>query len=179
MSDFFMGQVMMTGFGYAPRNFAQCNGALLSISQNSALFTLLGVTYGGDGVTTFALPDLRGRTPAGGGFNSVDPAWQPPSYAWGQIGGVETVSLTGDQNGPHTHGMTATTAVGTSAFLDGQQVLAQASGSGQLYGAPQALIPLSANPTSVAGNGSPHDNMQPYQVINFNIALYGIYPSRG
>jgi len=177
MSNFYMGQIMMTGFGYAQRNFALCNGASLSVSQNQALFSLLGTTYGGDGIQTFALPDLRGRTPAGG-FNSVDGAWQPSPYPWGAIGGVETVSLTGDQNGPHTHGLTATTDVAVSPYVDGAQVFAQASGTGQLYGAAQALIPLSANPTSVAGSGAPHPNMQPYQVINFNIALSGIYPSR-
>ena len=177
MSTVFLGQIMMTGFNYAQRGFARCDGAILSIAQNNALYALLGVTYGGDGVTTFKLPDLRGRTPVGG-FPSQNPSWQPAPYGMGQVGGVETVSLRADQNGPHTHAMMATTAEGVSPYLDGAQTLAQASAPGMLYGQPQNLIPLAGNPTSIAGGGQPHDNMQPFQVIIFNIALQGVFPSR-
>lgn len=178
MSDYFMGQIMMTGFPFAPRGFGQCNGALLPMAQYSALYSLLGIVYGGDGRTTFALPDLRGRTPIGGGFNSVDAAWQPPSTPLGAIGGVETVSLMPDQNGPHTHGFTATQEEATSAYLDGNQLLAQATAGATIYGAPTNLVPLGGGPSSSAGVGAPHANMQPFSVINFNIALTGYYPSR-
>ena len=177
MAEYFMGQVMMTGFGYAQKNFAACNGGLLNVSQNAALYSLLGITFGGNGTQTFGLPDLRSRTPVGG-FVSQDGSWQPTPYVWGQIGGVESVSLTGNQNGPHTHGMSATTDPGVSAILDGPQLFATNSGTGMLYGTAQPFIPLGGGPTSMAGSGAPHDNMQPYEAINFNIALVGIYPSR-
>jgi microcystin-dependent protein len=178
MSDYFMGQIMMTGFPFAPRSFAQCNGALLAISQNSALYSLLGTVYGGDGRTTFGLPDLRGRTPIGGGFSSADASWQPPTAPLGAIGGVETVALTPDQNGPHTHGFTATQEEAISGYLEGNQTLAQATNGATIYGAPTNLVPLSGGPSSIAGAGAPHANMQPFSVINFNIALSGYYPSR-
>lgn len=177
MSDFFLGQIMMTGFGYAPNQFAQSDGSLLLISQNSALYALLGNSYGGDGVRTFALPDLRGRTPAGA-FASADPAWQPSPYPLGTIAGVQQVALTPDQNPPHTHLVTATSDPGTSGYLEGAQVLAQTSGDATLYGSAQTLVPLAGAPSGMAGLGSAHDNMQPFQVINFNIATSGIFPSR-
>lgn len=172
-----MGQVMMTGFPYAQKNFAQCNGAILSVSQNSALFSLLGIAYGGDGQVTFALPDLRGRTPIGGGFPSLDGGWQPPTTPLGAIGGVETVTLMPDQNGPHSHGLAATQDPATASFLEGDAVLAQTTNGATLYGMPTNLVPLGGGPSTMAGSGAPHSNMQPYAVINFNIALSGIYPS--
>lgn len=178
MAEFYMGQVMMTGFGYAPKYFAQCNGSMLTVAQNQALFSLLGTYYGGDGKTTFGLPDLRGCTPAGGGFGSVDPSWQPFPYPLGAIGGTQTVSLTPNQNGPHTHLVSATTAAGTESYVSGAQLLAQTAAPASIYGAAQALTPLGGGPTSAVGGGQPHDNMQPYQAINFNIAMVGIYPSR-
>lgn len=177
MAEFYMGQVMMTGFGFAPKYFAQCSGAILPVSQNQALFSLLGTIYGGDGRVVFILPDLRGRTPAGG-FLSNDPDWQPAPYAMGLIAGVETVGLNGDENPQHTHVMAASSSNGTSGALDGNQLLA-ATSPGTLYGAAAALVPQTSGPTSGAGAGQPHENMQPFQVINFNIALTGIYPSRG
>ncbi|MEG3163324.1 tail fiber protein [Sphingomonas sp. PB2P19] len=177
MSDYFMGQVMMTGFPFAQKNFAGCNGALLPIQQNSALFSLLGTVYGGDGVRTFMLPDLRGRSPIGG-FSSYDPGWQPPTLPIGVVGGVETVALTPDQNGPHTHGFAATQEDGTSPYIEGNMLLAQATGGVTIYGAAANLIPLGGGGSSIAGASAPHANMQPYAVINFNIAMYGIYPSR-
>ena len=178
MADFFMGQIMMTGFGYAPKYFASCNGGLVGIAQNQALFSLLGITYGGDGIQTFGLPDLRGRSPAGA-VVSQNAGWQPTPYFWGQIGGVETVSLTGDQNGPPTHGMTATTEQAGNYYLKGSEVFAAVTSPGALYGNSQPFIPLGGGPTTIAGAGAPHDNVQPFQAINFNIAMTGTYPSRG
>lgn len=178
MAEYFMGQVMMAGFGFAQRGFAQCNGGSMSVSQNAALFTLLGISYGGDGVTTFRLPDLRGRTPVGGGFPSLDAGWPATPYPLGGIGGVESVSLTGDQNGAHMHAVTATSDSGTINAPDGSQIFAS-TGNATVYGPASALLPLAGGPTSTAGAGAPHENMQPFEVINFNIALTGIYPSRG
>lgn len=113
MSEYFLGQIMMVGFNYAPKNFAQCNGQLLPISRNQALFSLLGTQFGGNGTTHFALPDLRGRTPIGYA-NSVDPAWQPPGMSMGQIGGVENVALLQNNRPGHVHALNASTTPGDS-----------------------------------------------------------------
>ena len=179
MAEYFMGQIMMTGFGFAPKGFAQCSGGTLPISQNAALYSLLGITYGGDGTATFRLPDLRGRTPLGGGFPSQDARWQPPLTTLGSIGGTEQVTLTADQNAAHTHFVVATSDAGVGTRVDGPYVFAQTPSGQPLYGEPASLLPLSGGPSSTAGAGAPHDNMQPFQTINFNIALTGIYPSRG
>lgn len=178
MSDYFMGQIMMTGFPFAQRGFAQCNGTILAIRQNNALFSLLGITYGGDGQVTFALPDLRGRTPAGGGFSSADGNWQPPDMPLGAVGGSETVTLAPEQNPRHFHGFAATSDPATASFPGGEEVLAQTTNGATLYGWPANLVPLGGGPSSFAGSGAPHPNMQPYSVINFNIALFGVFPSR-
>lgn len=102
MSEFFIGQVMLTGFAFAPKYFAQCNGQLLPVNQNQALFSLLGPRFGGDGRTTFALPDLRGRTPIGYA-PSVDANWQPPVTPIGQAGGAEAVTLVPADLPAHSH----------------------------------------------------------------------------
>lgn len=136
MSDYFIGQIMMTGFNFPQTNFLQCNGQLMSISQNQALFALIGTYYGGDGVSNFALPDLRSRTPVGGGFNSVDPVWQPPAVPLGAQGGTETVTLTAEQLPVHTHQASATNAPGSDAANNGQLVFAQLGGGELLYGRP-------------------------------------------
>ena len=111
MSEFFIGQIMMAGFSFAPKYFGQCNGQLLPIAQNQALFSLLGTQYGGNGTTTFALPDLRSRTPIGYA-SSVDPGWQPPAVQIGQTGGVENVTLLQTNIPAHTHAMNASTSPG-------------------------------------------------------------------
>ncbi|QAU24852.1 phage tail protein [Dyella sp. M7H15-1] len=177
MSDYFLGQIMLTSFGFSPRGFAQCNGQLLPINQNTALFSLLGTQFGGDGRVNFALPDMRGRTPVGAG-PSADSAWQPTPYSVGQSLGVETVSLTTTNLPMHTHNVTNTAQNGVSR-----------NPTNSLYGsfANEALYASAAsglsalNPAQVqnAGSGLPHNNMQPNLTINFNIALNGIYPSRG
>ncbi|WP_380787838.1 phage tail protein [Sphingomonas sp. R86521] len=178
MSDFYMGQVMMTGFAFAQRGFAQCNGAIVAVSQNSALFSLLGTVYGGDGVVTFALPDLRGRTPIGGGFVSEGGDWQPPAAPLGVIGGTEAVTLMPPHNGAHTHGFAGTEAASGSTFLESNELLGQVTNGATLYGAPTHLVPLGGGPSTSAGNGAQHPNMQPFSVISFNIAMSGIYPTR-
>jgi microcystin-dependent protein len=159
---------MPVGFGFAPKGWALCDGQLLSIAQNQALFSLLGTWFGGDGIRTFGLPDLRGRTPVG---LSGDP---------GEMRGSETVTLTAEQLAAHSHAFEATTAAGPGgrpgpatgklfgASASTQTIYAQASN-------PVALAPVNISP---AGGGQPHANMQPYLTVNFIIALVGIYPSR-
>lgn len=175
MADFFLGQVMMTGFGWAPKGWAQCNGQLLPIAQNQALFSLLGVTFGGNGTVNFALPDLRSRTPAGG-VPSADAGWAPPQYVPGQIAGTEAVTLLQQQMPQHTHTVTATSAA--AAELIGDTTLTFAATSAPFYGPAATVTPLDGGPLTPAGGTQPHPNLQPYETINFNIALVGVYPSR-
>lgn len=175
MSEFFIGQVMMTGFSFAPRFFAQCNGQLLPINQNQALFSLLGTQYGGNGTTNFALPDLRSRTPVGYA-SSVDPSWQPPSVQIGQSAGVETVTLLASNLPSHQHQATASTQDGTTRNPNGNVF---ASTSVPIYGSSGgAQVPLSPATIAPSGGGQAHSNLQPYTTINFCIALSGIFPSR-
>lgn len=175
MSEFFIGQVMMTGFAFAPRFFAQCNGQLLPINQNQALFSLLGTQYGGNGTTNFALPDLRSRTPIGYA-SSVDPSWQPPSVQIGQSAGVENVTLLSTNLPGHAHSANATTANGTTRNPNNA---IYANTAVALHGpATGSQVPLNANTVIPAGGNQPHPNVQPYTVINFCIALSGIFPSR-
>ena len=175
MSDFFIGQIMMAGFNFAPRYWAQCNGQLLPINQNQALFSLLGTQYGGNGTTNFALPDLRSRTPIGYA-SSVDPSWQPPSVQIGQASGVENVTLLSTNLPPHAHQVNASTNNGTTrnpgnALYATTTVPIHGPSNG-------SLVPLNPETLSPSGGNQPHPNLQPYSVINFCIALSGIFPSR-
>jgi len=165
MTEVFLGQIMLAGFNFAPRSFAKCDGQLVPINQNQALFSLLGTQYGGNGTTTFSLPDLRGRIPRG--FSQAEPV--------GAASGLESVTLTAAQLPPHTHRF-AGTAVAANA-RSAQDGLFAAS-SVELYAPPGASVTLAANTVDSCGNGAPHDNMQPYSVLNFCIALGGIFPSR-
>ena len=180
MSEFFMGQIMMTGFNFAPKYWALCNGQLLPIQQNAALFSLLGTQYGGNGTTSFALPDLRSRTPVGSA-PSVDPSWRPPSVQIGQAAGVENVTLLATNVPSHTHAVNASTTAGdnrtpaTRVFATSTNTATPAN----LYGpSTGSLVPLNAQTVSPAGGDQPHPNLQPYSAINFCIALSGIFPSR-
>lgn len=170
MSEPFIGEIRMVGFNFAPRGWALCNGQLLSIAQNTALFSLLGTTYGGNGQTTFALPDLRGRVPLHFG---QAPGLSP--YQIGQAGGSETVTLLLPQIPAHNHGLLASNSEADNATPDGR-LLAQArevtytSGTANTQMNPQAIAPT--------GGSQPHPNLQPYLTINFVIAVQGIFPSR-
>jgi microcystin-dependent protein len=177
MTDVYVGQIMMAGFGFAQRYFAQCNGQVLPANQNAALFSLLGAQYGGDGRTTFALPDLRGRTPVGAG-TSQDPGWQPPAYPQGNAAGAEAVGLSIAQMPAHGHMVSATTAAGASRNPSAQ-IYGATTGQEALYAPPGAQVVLNSTCVSAAGNSESHPNMQPYLAINFVIALNGIYPTRG
>lgn len=177
MTEVFLGQIITVGFGFAPKGFAECNGQLLPIAQNQALFSLLGTMYGGNGTTTFALPNMQSRTPVGAG-PSVDGGWNPAPYQYGETGGVENVTLLTPQLPAHTHNLcgcnaTATSRAPTNNFY-GTTVAAT-----PIYaptGGPQ--VPLMQTTIGTVGSTSPHPNLQPYRVINFCIATSGVYPSR-
>jgi microcystin-dependent protein len=175
MSEPFVGEIRMTGFNFAPRGWALCNGQLLPIAQNQALFALLGTTYGGDGRVSFGLPDLRGRVPVHQGDG---PLTSP--YVMGQAGGTETVTLTTPQIPAHTHGLAGfngspTTNNPSGAFIATAQTPA---GDGVNSFAPSTNAALSPASISASGGNQPHSNIQPYLCVNFVIALTGIFPSR-
>ena len=180
MSEFFIGQIMMAGFNFAPKFWALANGQLLPINQNQALFSLLGTQYGGNGTTNFALPDLRSRTPIGYA-SSVDPSWQPPSVQIGQSSGVENVTLLSTHLPAHTHSMNASTTGGDNRIPTGRVFGTSTSTATapNLYAASNGpLVPQNPQTVAAVGGNQPHPNLQPYSVINFCIALSGIFPSR-
>jgi microcystin-dependent protein len=167
MSDAYIGQIMLASFGYAPKNWALCSGATLPINQNQALFSLLGTTYGGNGTTTFQLPDLRSRTPCGTG----------QTYGLGQSGGVESVILTGSQIPAHMH--TAGYSTNNGGGRNPTNTLYGNTGSNSIYAnASGPQVPLNQATLGATGQNQPHSNLQPYSVLNFCIALNGIFPSR-
>lgn len=173
MSEAYIGQVIAVGFSFAPVGWALCDGTLLPISQNTALYSLIGTTYGGDGMNNFALPDLRGRTVIGQG---QAPGLQ--SYVPGQVGGAEAVALTPQQFASHTHAMTG--AGSASAGSPGATVVFGTPASEvHVYGNSGGRTALSANTIGQAGGqGSPHENRQPFRAINYIIALEGAFPPR-
>jgi microcystin-dependent protein len=165
MSAPFIGELRMTGFNFAPKGWALCQGQLLPISQNQALFSILGTTYGGNGTTTFALPDLRGRVPAHRGT----------SFVLGQAGGLESVVLTTDQIPAHSHLMGSFNQA-TATAPAGNVFAGKPRRGMDVYAAPPANVAINSN--DIVGGSLPHDNMQPYLVVNFVIAVQGIFPSR-
>jgi microcystin-dependent protein len=180
MTQVYLGQIMMTGYNFAQKGSAMCNGQLLPISQNSALFSLLGTYYGGNGTSNFQLPNLQGRAPVGAG-TSVDPAWQPAPYVIGTVLGTENATVMASQMPAHSHAFNANTAAGTaSAPLNGifAQAAIQSGGTENIYVQGGNLVPLAPATVGMAGGNSPHQNMQPSLVINFNICTSGMYPSR-
>ncbi len=168
--DPYIGQMMWVPFNYAPTGWAQCNGQLLSIAQNTALFALLGTTYGGNGTTTFALPDMRGKIMVKDGQG---PGLSP--YQQGQSGGEASHALTVNEMPTHSHAIAATTAAATAASPTGN-VHAQAA-AGNIYSTnPSATVAATAlTPT---GSGQAHNNMMPYATLNCIIATSGLFPSR-
>lgn len=182
MTDVFIGQIMLTGFSFAPSGgWAQCNGQLMSIPQNQALFALLGTMYGGNGVQNFALPDLRGRSAVGGGFASVDPAWQPSPYPQGMAAGEEQVTLLLSQTPMHTHAFGASTSSATQNNPTGCVFAQSVATPAESIYVPSGgtLVPLAGQTVTNTGGNGPHNNEQPSAVVNFNIATRGIWPSRG
>ena len=175
MSSPYLGEIRLFGFSRMPVGWQTCNGRLLSIAEYDALFALLGTAYGGDGVNTFAVPDLRGRVPIHQGQGSgLSP------YVIGQMAGTENVTLLGTQMPGHTHTMLATTAAATS-LTPGAALLPGAISGDTLYASdvsgatPIGMAPVS---TSAAGGTQPHDNTMPTLTVQYCISLYGIFPSQ-
>jgi microcystin-dependent protein len=165
MATPFMSEIKIMSFNFPPKGWALCNGQLLPINQNTALFSLLGTTYGGDGIRTFALPNLQGRVPTGTG-NGQTP---------GGVGGEAAHTLSIAEMPAHTHAANASsTATGGSANPTGNYL----GGFNNFYNAGGSLIPMVANTLSDVGGGESHQNMQPYLTLNFCIALQGIFPSQ-
>jgi microcystin-dependent protein len=165
MSDPFIGEIKVVGFNFAPRGWALCDGQLLPIADNDALFSLIGTTYGGDGQTTFALPDFRSRIPIHRGAGS----------SIGEIGGTETVTLTVNQIPTHTHPAQAQSGAGNQPGPGGN--IWASSGLNQYN---SSAADSNMNPLAITsmGGSQPHDNMMPFLTINFVIALEGIFPPR-
>ncbi|ACL59739.1 phage tail protein [Methylobacterium nodulans] len=180
MSEPFIGEIILFAGNFAPRGWAFCNGQILSIAQNTALFSILGTTYGGNGQTTFALPDLRGRVPVSAGQG---PGLSP--YSLGQITGSETVTLIASQMPAHTHSVAADAAAGTVDSPNGANLAKPITAvrpatavNGYTSGNPTEPVTLAPATIGVAGGSQPHNNLQPTLALNYIIALEGIYPSR-
>ena len=165
MSEAFLGEIRVASFGFAPKGWALCNGQLLPINQNQALFSILGTTYGGDGRTNFALPDLRGRVPLHFGNGITQ----------GEVSGEEAHTLLPGETPMHTHMVSGTGATADSGSPAGNL---WASNTGQAPYAATANALMALNAIATAGGSQPHNNMSPYLTVNFIIALVGIYPSR-
>jgi len=168
MSEPFLSEIRLLSFGFAPKGWALCNGQLLPINQNQALFSLLGTTYGGDGRVTFALPNLQGRVPIHMGFG----------HTLGERGGEQAHTLSIGEMPEHQHAMSATSMASAANTNPGPTVLlAQASGD-LIYGDPAGLVALDPRACANVGGSQAHENMQPFLVLNFSIALQGIFPSQ-
>jgi microcystin-dependent protein len=178
MSDQYLGEVRMVGFNFAPTGWAVCTGQLLSISQNTALFSLLGTTYGGDGKSTFALPNLQASAPMGYGNG----AGLSPRY-WGQTGGEFAVTLLQTQMPSHNHGVACISGAGS---LDSPNVPANTVWASEgtqrvpppLYAAAATNANMNAAAVQNTGGNQPHNNMPPFLAVYFIIAMQGIYPPR-
>jgi microcystin-dependent protein len=175
MADPFVAEIRIFPFNFPPKGWAFCNGQLLPISQNTALFSLLGTTYGGDGKSTFALPNLQGRAP-------MNPGQGPglSLHDLGDTGGSETVTLLQNEMPSHPHQM----SVSSQLALENQ---VNVGGAGQLfamgdgvnmYAPASGLVAMANQALPLTGNSLPHNNMQPYLTLNFCIALQGVYPPR-
>jgi microcystin-dependent protein len=165
MSTPFLGEIKIFAFPFAPKSWALCNGQLLSIQQNTALFSILGTTYGGNGVQTFALPDFRGRTPIHFGG----------SFTIGERGGEENHTLITSEMPAHNHNANITASSGT---VDPTGAMYLNPAVYALYGPSANLNSFPSDTVTMTGGGQPHTNLQPLLVLNFCIALAGIFPSR-
>jgi microcystin-dependent protein len=169
MSDQYIGEIRMFAGNFAPKYWAFCDGSLLDVASNSSLFTLLGTTYGGDGIRNFGLPDLRGRAPIHRGM----------TMPLGQMSGAESVNLTVNNLPPHSHHMLATSQNANTRNPSGA---IPAKSSASVYGevvvirGKESLIALAPDSITDTGDSHPHDNMMPFLVINFIIALEGVFP---
>ena len=169
MTEPFLAEIRIVSFNFAPKGWALCNGQLLPINQNQALFSLLGTTYGGDGRVNFALPDIRDRTPIHMGSG----------HTLGERAGESTHTLISTELPAHDHAANATSAqAGASTNGPAPALMPAQSNFSALYGAPSNLVAMAPNALTSTGGSQPHENMQPYLVLNFCIALQGIFPSQ-
>jgi len=173
MADPFVAEIRIFPFTFPPKGWAFCNGQLMPISQNTALFSLLGTTYGGDGKSTFALPDLQGSAAmhpgTGSGLSLRD---------LGEIGGAESVTLLQSEIPVHTHTLKASIEPGDNRLPSPTVALSVSTGAFAYQGGSPALEAMAPQALSPAGGSLPHNNMQPYLTLNFNIALQGVFPQR-
>jgi microcystin-dependent protein len=168
MAQPYVGEIRMFAGNFAPAGWHFCNGALLPISENEALFQLIGTNYGGDGQSTFAVPDLRGRIPIHTGSNQN-------TFTLAETGGVEQVTLTTSQIPAHSHPVLASANVGNSNLPT--NAVTGVSNSVLIYISDQPNISLNAAAVTSTGGSQPHDNMQPFLCVSFIISLFGIFPS--
>lgn len=166
MSEPFLAEIKIIGFNFAPRGWAYCDGQILPINQNQSLYSLLGTNYGGDGRTSFALPDLRSRSPLHKG----------DYYQLAQKGGEETTTLVGSQLAAHTHSFQAAVDNGDKFTIKNNRVLGQSTNF--IYGDVAALTSMNSGTGATTGGGQAHSNMQPSLTLAFVIALKGLFPSR-
>ena len=170
MADQFLGEIRIVGFNFPPQGWASCDGQILPLSQNTALFSLLGTNYGGNGASTFALPDMRGRAPMAPGNGAG-----LSNRVQGESVGSETITLSSSQMPAHTHGVAAQSSPADRGNASGAMLAQSAEPIYANAGAMQTLSTASVTPT---GGSSPHNNMQPFLTLNFVIALSGIFPAR-
>lgn len=167
MSDPYLSEIRIMSFNYAPKGWAQCNGQLLPINQNQALFSLLGTTYGGNGQTTFALPNLRGRVPIHVGSG----------HTLGESAGSSSVTVNTSQLPQHQHTLQASASQATTEVANNGMMTAT-SKAAFVYSSPQNLVAMDPTAIGNTGGSQPHENRQPFLTLNFCIALQGIFPSR-
>ena len=168
MAEPFLGEIRTFGFDFAPTGWAKCEGQLLPINQNQALFALIGTTYGGDGRTTFALPNMQGRVPM----------HRSDARPLGEPGGEETHTVTAAEMAVHKHAVVASTDAAGAISPAGGLLAAVPAGDPAYYGPANHLVSLNPLAVAATGGGQPHENRQPYLTLNFIIALQGIFPSR-
>jgi microcystin-dependent protein len=173
MSDQFIGELRCFGFNFAPKGWALCDGQILSVQQNAALFSLLGTAYGGNGTTTFQLPNLQSRVPV---HQGTDRSGTP--YVNGEFGGQENVTLLVTEIPAHTHSIAATTNTAVlKRPISGTRYAASSSGN-TFYATPGSLTAIAPSTVSATGGNQAHTNIQPYLTLTWCIALSGIFPSR-
>jgi microcystin-dependent protein len=172
MSEPFVAEIRIFGFNFAPSGWAMCNGQIMAISQNTALFSLLGTTYGGNGISTFALPNLQSRIPIGPGQGAG-----LSLRDLGELSGEENVTLLNTQLAAHSHPANCNSNMGNSYDPAGNLWSVDAGGNNE-YGSGTIAGQMSPGAISPTGGGQPHNNIQPYLALNFCIALQGVFPAR-